>query len=94
MTIASPKASPKGTITSPKVKITTITESLPPPPQIRMNQPIQPPATLNIVNATAVAPPPSTKYLDLARKIKEIEMVKTKEKVTCVFFLIRKLGKC
>jgi len=39
-----------------------------------MNQPIQPPATLNISNTTAA--PPSTKYLDLARKIKEIEMVK------------------
>jgi hypothetical protein len=40
-----------------------------------MNQPVQPPATLNI--STAAGPQqPSTKYLDLARKIKEIEMVK------------------
>jgi hypothetical protein len=38
----------------------------------KMNQPVQPPTTLNISSVTG----PSTKYLDLARKIKEIEMVK------------------
>lgn len=41
-------------------------------PKLQMNQPVQPPATLSISTGSQS----STKYLDLARKIKEIEMVK------------------
>lgn len=60
--------------------VTASSIATPPPPtnNLRMNQPIQPPTTLNIPNTTAT--PSSTKYLDLARKIKEIEMVKKKVK--------------
>ena len=45
-----------------------------------MNQPVQPSSTLNLPTSTAT----SSKYLDLARKIKEIEAVKGGQRLLLV----------